>query len=226
MKKLMGILLGGVLMTTCMTGTVKADAKEDPDFYKTTNRLVYEDIYKNKKVGLGPKTREMVTLANLVVNQNPELFKEHTALALQVGLSPVEIKETLYQAAPYVGISRVYTALDYANEVFKANGVKLPLESQTTVNEENRLSKGIAVQTAIFGEAIPKMRTAAPEDQKAMPDYLSGYCCGDSYTRKGVNLQARDPSWLESAMVTGFLFFTSVIQYIKSICVLLQEART
>jgi 4-carboxymuconolactone decarboxylase len=192
MKKHLTLLLGGLLMMTCLTGTVQAGAKDDPDFYKTTNRLIYEDIYKNKKVGLAPKTREMVTLANLIVNYNEELVKEHTSLALQVGLTPIEIKETMYQAAPYVGVSRVYTALDKVNEVMKEKGVKLPVVSQTMVTEANRLQKGIDVQTAIFGDVIPKMRAAAPENQNALQDYLSGYCFGDTYTRTGLNIKARE----------------------------------
>ncbi len=192
MKRLGTLLLGGLLMTVGMFGTAQAGAKEDPDFYKTTERLVYQDIYKDKRVNLTPKTREMVTLANLTVNQNEKLFKEHTALALKVGLTPVEIKETLYQAAPYVGIPKVYTALDYANTVMKAQGIKLPLPSQTTVTDTDRLQKGIEVQMKIFGEVIPKMRAAAPEDQKALQDYLSGYCFGDTYTRTGLNIKDRE----------------------------------
>lgn len=176
----------------CLTSTVKAGTNEDPDFYKTINQLVYEDIYKNKKVGLAPKTREMVTLANLIVNYNEELVKEHTSLALQVGLTPIEIKETMYQAVPYVGVSNVYIALDKVNEVMKEKGVKLPVVSQTTVTEANRLQKGIDVQTAIFGDVIHKMRATAPENQKALQDYLSGYCFGDTYTRTGLNIRARE----------------------------------
>ena len=190
MNKLLKITLGVILMCASINTTALAAAKEDPDFYATTNRLVYDDIY--KKVSLDAKTREMVTLAALSVNQNEELFKEHVAIALKSNLSPIEIKETLYQAAPYIGIGRVYTALDYANEVMKKQGIKLPLESQTTVTVDNRLKKGIEVQTKIFGDAIGKMRASAPNNQKDLQDYLSGYCFGDTYTRNGLSLKQRE----------------------------------
>ena len=190
MNKFLKITLGVILMCASINTTSLAAAKEDPDFYATTNRLVYDDIY--KKVSLDAKTREMVTLAALSVNQNEALFKEHVSVALKAGLTPVEIKETLYQAAPYIGIGRVYTALDYTNDTLKKEGIKLPLESQTTVTVDNRLEKGIEVQTKIFGDAIGKMRANAPANQKDLQDYLSGYCFGDTYTRNGLNLKQRE----------------------------------
>lgn len=190
MKKLLAIVLGGFIMCSIMSNVVLAKAKDDPDFYHTTNSLIYDDIY--TKISLNAKTREMVTLACLSVNHNEELFKEHTTLALKNGVTPIEIKEILYQAAPYIGLPRIYTSLDYANSVFKNEGIKLPLEGQTTVTKENRLEKGIEVQTAIFGDAINTMRKNAPNNQKDLQDHLSAYCFGDTYTRKGLDLKQRE----------------------------------
>jgi 4-carboxymuconolactone decarboxylase len=57
---------------------------------------------------------------------------------------------------------------------------------------QTRLDKGIAVQTQIFGEQIPRMRAAAPENLQHIQDYLSAFCFGDTYTRKTLDLQDRE----------------------------------
>ena len=71
--------------------------------------------------------------------------------------------------------------------------VRLPLASQTTVNDQNRLAKGIEVQTAIFGDAITQMHKNTTEPMKPlMIEDLSGYCFGDFYTRTGMSVKDRE----------------------------------
>ena len=50
----------------------------------------------------------------------------------------------------------------------------------------------MAVQTAIFGDIITKMRTNAPANQAHIQDYLSAFCFGDFYTRNGLSLKTRE----------------------------------
>lgn len=62
-----------------------------------------------------------------------------------------------------------------------------------TVNDQNRLAKGIEVQTAIFGDAITQMHKNTIEGMKPlMIDDLSGYCFGDFYTRTGMSVKDRE----------------------------------
>lgn len=82
--------------------------------------------------------------------------------------------------------------MEAVNEVLTAQGIQLPLVSGQTVTEESRLADGIAAQKSIFGDSIDAMRAAAPENQKNIQDYLSAYCFGDFYTRKGLNIQERE----------------------------------
>lgn len=49
--------------------------------------------------------------------------------ALNFGVTPVEIKEIVYQAVAYCGIGRVFPFLKITNEVLSENGIVLPLES-------------------------------------------------------------------------------------------------
>jgi 4-carboxymuconolactone decarboxylase len=107
-------------------------------------------------------------------------------------VTPVEIKEAVYQCAPYIGIPKTLNALNEVNEVFKARNIALPIESQKTTDEENRLEKGLDVQVKIFGDVISKMRENAPANLKNIQDYLSAFCFGDFYTRNGLDLKTRE----------------------------------
>ena len=112
---------------------------------------------------------------------------------MKAGVEPIVIKEAVYQTAPYVGVGRVKEALEGVNEALKDAGVRLPLASQTTVNDQNRLAKGIEVQTAIFGDAITQMHKNTTEPMRPlMIEDLSGYCFGDFYTRTGMSVKDRE----------------------------------
>lgn len=48
--------------------------------------------------------------------------------ALNVGVTPIEIKEIVYQAVPYIGMAKVFDFIDATNEILENRGIKLPLE--------------------------------------------------------------------------------------------------
>jgi 4-carboxymuconolactone decarboxylase len=112
--------------------------------------------------------------------------------ALNVGLTPVVIKEILFQSVPYVGVAKVFDFLHTTNAIFQEKGIELPLKSQTTTTAETRVEKGVAAQKAIFGDAIDKMRQQAPSDQSHIQDFLAANCFGDYYTRNGIDLKTRE----------------------------------
>ncbi len=61
------------------------------------------------------------------------------------------------------------------------------------MTDEDRLAKGIEVQTAIFGDVIAKMHADVAENEKAlMIRDLSGFCFGDFYTRFGLSIADRE----------------------------------
>ena len=162
----------------------------DPDFQDILSRFIFGEVF--YQGNLDDKTREPITLVVLATNQTLPQLKAHTIAALNVGLTPVEIKEAVYQCAPYIGFPKTLNAINEVNEVFKTNNISLPIESQKTVNEETRLEKGLAVQTQIFGDIISNMREKAPANQKHIQDYLSAFCFGDFYTRNGLDLKTRE----------------------------------
>ena len=169
---------------------VPAAYAADPDFQDILSRFIFGEVF--YQGNLDDKQRELITLIVLATNQTLPQLKAHVGAALNVGLTPVEIKEAVYQCAPYIGFPKTLNAITEVNKVFKTRNIALPIESQKTVEEDTRFEKGLATQIAIFGETIGKMREAAPANQKHMQDYLSAFCFGDFYTRQGLDLKTRE----------------------------------
>ena len=162
----------------------------DADLESIFNNFVYGEVYNHGT--LEPKLRELVTLVSLTASQGTDMIKPHVETALNIGVSPIEIKEALYQCSPYVGYPRVFAALEKANEVFKEKNISLPIESQSTVTEETRFDKGLEIQTNTFGTRILDAHNNAPANQKHIQNFLSANCFGDFYTRKGLNMKERE----------------------------------
>ena len=162
----------------------------DPDFEDILNRFVFGEVF--YQGNLDDKMRELITLVVLATSQTLPQLKAHVSAALNVRVTPVEIKEAVYQCAPYIGFPKTLNAINEVNEVFKAKNIALPLESQKTTDEETRFEKGLAVQVEVFGDVIAKLRQNAPANQVHMQDYLSAFCFGDFYTRGGLDLKTRE----------------------------------
>lgn len=162
----------------------------DPDFQDILNHFIFGEVF--YQGNLDDKIRELITLVVLATNQTLPQLKAHVGAALNVGLTPVEIKEAVYQCAPYIGFPKTLNAINEVNEAFKARNISLPIESQKTVNEENRFNKGLSVQVEIFGDVIAKMQESAPSNQKHIQEYLSAFCFGDFYSRSGLDLITRE----------------------------------
>lgn len=162
----------------------------DADLESIFNNFVYGEVYNHGT--LEPKLRELVTLVSLTASQGTDMIKPYVETALNIGVSPIEIKEALYQCSPYVGYPRVFAALEKANEVFKEKNISLPIESQSTVTESTRFDKGLETQVSIFGDAILAAHSNAAPNQKHIQNFLSANCFGDFYTRKGLDLKTRE----------------------------------
>lgn len=141
---------------------------------------------------LDTKTRLMVTLASNIASQAQAEYLFILEKALNAGVTPIEIKEILYQAVAYTGMAKVMDFVGITNEALLASGVHLPLERQSVVSSETRFNKGLELQKSIFGERIEQMHKNAPENQKHIQRYLSANCFGDYQTRSGLNVKMRE----------------------------------
>lgn len=171
-------------------GHTPAAQATDPELQEILSRFIFGDVFHQGV--LTDKERELITLVVLTANGTTPQLAAHTAAALHVGLTPVEIREAVYQCAPYTGFPKVLNALREVNAAFAAAGIALPAATQGTVEEDTRFEKGLAAQKAIFGEGIDTMRANAPEGQRHIQDYLSAFCFGDFYTRGGLELPMRE----------------------------------
>jgi 4-carboxymuconolactone decarboxylase len=162
----------------------------DPELVEVFDNFAFDEVlsYGN----LDERRRSMVILATLIASQTLSEYKVVLGGALNLGLTPVEAKEIVYQAVPYCGIAKVFDFLHATNEILESRGVKLPLEDQRTTSPETRHEKGLALQKAIFGEMIEKMRRESPQDQIHIQRYLTDNCFGDYYTRKGLEIKTRE----------------------------------
>jgi len=107
-------------------------------------------------------------------------------------LTPVEVKEIVYQAVAYLGIGRVMPFLTAVNEELERRGISLPLEPQAQTVYEQRRDAGNQVQVDAFGEGIRGSWTKGPEERQHINLWLADNCFGDYYTRGGLTLPQRE----------------------------------
>lgn len=162
----------------------------DPEFAERFYNFAYDEVVNQDD--LDDRTRFMAILAALLGCQGVDEFHCQLRAALNFGVTPVEVKEIVYQAAAYLGIGRVSPFLAAVNEVLEEGGVVLPLEGQSTTTAENRLEAGAQVQIDIFGERMRDFYKSGPEETRHINRWLADNCFGDYYTRRGLTYQQRE----------------------------------
>lgn len=176
---------------TLFGGTALTGEGTDPEFMAILQKFIFGEVF---AVGdLDHKTRELITCTVLSVMQTLPQLKAHAGAALNVGVTPVELREAIYQCAPFIGFPRTLNAIGVINEVFRERGITLPLESQGVTTEENRYEKGYAIQNPLYGDEIADRMADVPGGMgKEVARFLTEYCFGDIYTRGGLDVQARE----------------------------------
>ena len=172
-------------------GHVSTLAATDPELIEIFDNFAFDEVlgYGN----LDTRTRLMVQLASMIACQAVGEYRVMLGAALTVGVTPIEAKEIVYQAVPYVGMARVFDFIHATNDVLTARGVQLPLEGQSTTTPETRADKGLAVQKEIVGAGrIDQMYAAAAPDEAHFQRFLSANCFGDHYTRSGIDVRIRE----------------------------------
>ena len=166
-------------------------ATTDPELVETFDNFAFDEALSDSKLDV--KTRLMVQLASMIASQALREYRAMVGAALTVGVTPIEIKEIVYQAVPYVGMAKAFDFLHATNEALSERGVALPLPDQSTTTPENRAEKGLAIQKRIVGDAlVEKLYASAPADERHIQRFLSANCFGDNYTRDGVAITTRE----------------------------------
>lgn len=108
-------------------------------------------------------------------------------------MTPIQIREVVYQCAPFVGFPKVLNALEVINKVFESRGIRLPLEPMATVQEGERFERGRQEQAPLYGDAMKQYMKVLPgEFAEAIPRMLTQSAFGDFYTRQGLDLKTRE----------------------------------
>jgi 4-carboxymuconolactone decarboxylase len=154
------------------------------------NNFLFDEVQFNTK--LPERSQMLIVLATLIANQSVKQYEIAVEAAINIGLKAVEIKEVLYQSAPYVGFAKLFEFLDVTNQVFDEIGIDVPLPGQSTTNRDNRKERGFEIQKNYFGEIIEDLIKNTPKDQQHFNEFLKGYCFGDFYTRTGLDDQDRE----------------------------------
>ena len=171
-------------------GYVSSFLETDPEFIERFDNFAFDEVAGHDD--LDDKTRFMAILATLLGCQGTDEFHAMLPGALNFGVTPVEIKEIVYQAVAYLGIGRVFPFLKITNEVLKEKGIKLPLPSQATTAAENRREAGTQAQVDIFGEQMRDFWKSGPEESRHINYWLADNCFGDYYTRTGLDYKQRE----------------------------------
>jgi 4-carboxymuconolactone decarboxylase len=172
-------------------GRVSTLTATDPELIEYFDNFAFDEVLRHGD--LDPRTRLMVQVASMIACGALGEFPVMLGAALTVGVSPVEVKEIVYQAVPYVGMARVFDFLHATNDVLVERGVELPLPGQSTTTPHTRSERGLAVQQQIIGaDTVEALYATAPADLLHLQRYLSANCFGDHYTRTGLDLRTRE----------------------------------
>lgn len=167
------------------------ESGNDPELMIILQRFIFGEVFETGT--LDRKTRELLTVVCLTALQTLPQLKAHVQAALNVGNSPLEVREAIYQCAPIIGFPRTLNAVSVADEVFQENGITLPLPTQGRTEESERYEKGLALQFPLYGNEIKEKYADLPDGiGEALPRFLTEMCFGDFYTRGVLRVQERE----------------------------------
>ena len=164
--------------------------KQDPELLEIFERFQAEVSDRARR--LSPVEKALIAVVSLVVQSSHALLACRVERALDDGVRPEQIREAVYQCAPYVGFPRVVEALNVIHEAFVKKGVALPLPACGTVTPETRFEKGVDAQATIFGDGMRQLAADGPDAMTPSQFFLAANCFGDFYTRRGLDLATRE----------------------------------
>jgi 4-carboxymuconolactone decarboxylase len=172
-------------------GHVSTLAVTDPELIEVFDNFAFDEVL--QLAPLDSRIRLITQLGALIAVGAVSEYRMMVGAALEVGVTPVEVKEIVHQAVPYVGMGRVYDFIRTTNEVLTARGVSLPLEGQSTTTPETRFERGREVQEEIIGaDRVERLYATAEPDQLHIQHLLSANCFGDHLTRTGLDIPTRE----------------------------------
>lgn len=163
----------------------------DPEMMDILQKFIFGEVFQTGNLTL--KQREMITCITLATMQTLPQLKAHAEAALNVGVTPEELREVMYLTAPFIGFPKMLNAVGTVNEVFKEREISLPIEKQGTVTENNRHERGKTIQNRLYPGGIASVMEGLPADMgKHVERFLTDYFFGEIYSRGALDLQTRE----------------------------------
>ncbi len=184
----------------------------DKDFMDILQKYIFGEVFEVGELDI--KTRELLTVTTLSALQTLPQLKAHINGALNAGNNPIEIREAIYQCAPFIGFPKTLNAIAVFNEVIKTRGLEGELKSTATTTEKDRFKKGFEIQNPLYGGEIKENFKNLPDNMGSdVARFLTEVCFGDYYTREGLELKTRE--LLTIAVLTTTKNFDTLKSHIK-----------
>lgn len=173
----------------------------DPELVAVFDNFAFDEV--QKQITMPAKEQALLLLTCAIGGHSQAEFRMFLNAALNVGATPVEAREVLYQAVPYTGMNRVADYLGTMNTIFGERGIEVPLEPQAASDPATRMQVGTNVMNTLTGGNVQQMRTDAPKDLLHFQDYLAGNCFGDHVARNGLAIGFREKVTLTLLVAMG-----------------------
>ncbi len=95
-----------------------------PDLARYVVEFGYGDVYSRPGLDLGRRQIAAIAALTALGGCEPQL-EYHIGIALDAGMAPAEVVETIVHCAPFVGFARTLNAARSAKRVFGARGVSI-----------------------------------------------------------------------------------------------------
>ena len=177
MKRRLAPLLGFLIMTTSVHAQQpnlegrrpSADQVRSvaPALERYTQDRLYGDVW--QRPGLNRRDRSLVTIAALIARSDAGALAYYTDQALENGVQPAEISETITHLAYYAGWGRAMAAIGPVSEAFARRGIgeaQLPKAEPTALPLDE---KAESARSANVGNQFGKV---APDLVQYTTDYL------------------------------------------------------
>ena len=140
-------------------GELSTLKQTDPEFASIRDNFI-EDIHHSGS--LTDENRALISIVTLATQQAFPQLKQITHQALELGVSPLVIRESVYLAAAFIGFPKTENAIAAVNGVFAQRNISLPLVEAGTVYEDKRYEKGLSLQDPIYGNEIKDAMEGLP----------------------------------------------------------------
>lgn len=165
-----------------------------PDFVEFIVAFGYGDIY--NRPGLDPKSRQISTISALTAlgNADPQL-RFHMEAALNIGVTPEEIIETVYVVTLFAGFPAGLNSINAAREIFSKRRIYVGKSGSSNGDRRGRGLATMALTSRESGEdVLAGLKGIAPD----MAGFLLEFAYGEVISRPCLS-----PEWKEIAMISA-----------------------